>query len=83
MGFDAERLKHKGRLAEKESEAGRLALLIRGLINQIRGTLDPFEDLIDLNTEAAATQAVELAGLHAEYLGVLAEIKAIRRALGD
>jgi len=70
-------------LAEKEVEACRLDLLIRGLISQVRDHLDPFEALADLNTEAAATQAVELAGLHAEYLGVLAEIKAIKRALGD
>jgi hypothetical protein len=83
MGFDTERLKHKGRLAEKEVEAGRLALMIRALISQVRDHLDPFEDLADLNSEAAATQAVELAGMHAEYLGLLAEIKAIKRALGD
>lgn len=83
MAYDPERLKHKGRLAEKEADAARLALLIRGLINQVRAGLDPFEDLVGLDTEAAATQAVELAGRHAEYLGVLAEIKAIKRALGD
>ncbi|HHO49278.1 MAG TPA: hypothetical protein ENN06_12655 [Desulfobacteraceae bacterium] len=83
MGFDTERLKHRGRLAEKTAEAGRLSLLIHGQVRAVRELLDPFEDVECLQAEAAAAQAVELAGRHAEYLGLLAEIKAIKRALGD
>lgn len=82
MGFDSERLRHKGRLAEKEADARRLAMSISGLVDSVRGLLDPFEDLADIKAEHAATQAVELAGKHAEYCGLLQEIKAIKKALG-
>jgi len=83
MGFDTERLKHKGRLAEKEAATYRLGVILRGQITTLRDLLDPFLALDELPAEAAAVQAVELAGVHAEYLGLLAEIKAIKRALGD
>lgn len=82
MGFDSEQLKHRGRLAEKEADARRLAMSIQGDIAAIRNLLDPFEPIADLHAEVAAAQAVELAGKHAEYCGVLAEIKAIKKALG-
>lgn len=82
MGFDSERLRHKGRLAEKEADGRRLAMSISGLVDSVRASLDPFEDLADIKAEHAAAQAVELAGKHAEYCGLLAEIKAIKKALG-
>ncbi|MHB1059807.1 MAG: hypothetical protein ACYC0F_18180 [Rhodanobacter sp.] len=82
MGFDSERLRHKGRLAEKEADARRLAMSISGLVDSVRVLLDPFEDLEDIKAEHAAAQAVELAGKHAEYCGLLEEIKAIKKALG-
>ena len=80
--IDTERLKHRGRLAEKEQEAKRLALGIQGDMAAIRDLLDPFAPVEDLHAEVAAAQAVELAGKHAEYCGLLAEIKAIKKALG-
>ncbi|MDG4475425.1 hypothetical protein [Thiovibrio frasassiensis] len=82
MGLDSERLKHRGRLAEKEADARRLDMSIQGDIAAIRDLLDPFAPIEDLRAEVAASQAVELAGKHAEYCGVLAEIKAIKKALG-
>lgn len=83
MAFDTERLKHRGRLAEKEAEAYRLSMIIRGQLETLRDLLDPFENLANLPAEAAAVQAVELAGRHAEYVGLLAEIRAIKKALGE
>lgn len=80
--IDTERLKHRGRLAEKEQEAKRLALGIQGDMTAIRDLLDPFAPVEDLRAEVAAAQAVELAGKHAEYCGLLEEIKAIKKALG-
>lgn len=82
MGFDGERLRHRGRLAEKEGEARLLAISISGLIESLRLKLDPFDHLRHLKAESVAAQAVELAGKHAEYMGLLAEIAAIRKALG-
>lgn len=83
MGFDSERLKHRGRLAEAEHQARRLALSIEGDLRAVRDILDPFVPIADLRAEMAAAQAVELAGKHAEYLALLADIKAIKTALGD
>ena len=80
--IDTERLKHRGRLAEKEQEAKRLALGIQGDMAAIRDLLDPFAKIEDLHAEVAAAQAVELAGKHAEYCGLLEEIKALNKALG-
>lgn len=77
-----ERLKFKGRLAEKELELERLKLKITGLVKSIRDTLDPFEAIEDLKTDEAAQQAVELAQARILWCEVSAEIKAIKKALG-
>lgn len=82
MGFDTERLALRGRLAEKEAEVRRLAVSIEGDINGIRALLPPFADLTQIKAEQAAVQAVEMAGKHAEYLGLLAEISNMKKALG-
>ncbi len=82
MGLDSERLKHRGRLAEALAAARRLEMSIEGDMLSIRDLLDPFEPIADLRAELAAGQAVGLAGKHAEYLGLLAEIKALKKALG-
>lgn len=77
-----ERLKFQGRLTEKELEAKRLILRIKGLRDSLRNQLDPFEDVVELRGELIAEQAVELAGLQADLRGVSAEIAAIKKALG-
>lgn len=79
----SERLKYKGRLAEKKEKAQQLKLSMEGDLKAVRDLLDPFEPLEDIRADLAAAQAVELAGKHAEYLGLLEEIKAIRKALGE
>ena len=75
-------LKFKGRLAEKEFDLKGLVLRIRGLIGSIRNNLDPFGEIEDIKTDVAAEQAVELAGLKIRYIETLADIQAIKKALG-
>jgi len=82
MGFDSERLTLRGRLAEKEAEARQLAVSIEGDISAVRALLPPFADLAGIKADQAAIQAVEMAGKHADYLGLLAEIANMKRALG-
>jgi hypothetical protein len=77
-----ERLKHLGRLEERKMEARKLELKMRGLVDSIRDILDPFERLDEIKGEQAAAQAVELATVQAQYKEVLAEIAAIKKALG-
>jgi len=77
-----ERLKFQGRLAEKKMEAKKLELRIKGLREALRNLLDPFEEIAALDCEVVAEQAVEMAGLHADYRAALDEIAAIKKALG-
>lgn len=77
-----ERLKFMGRLREKELEAERLKLRIKGLRDAIREALDPFERVVDLALDVVAQQAVEAAELQIQLKEILAEIRAIKRALG-
>lgn len=82
MTFNTERLTLRGRLAEKEAEARRLAISIDGDAAAIRMLLPAFVPVVELKAEQAAVQAVELAGKHAEYLGLVGEIAAMKKALG-
>jgi len=82
MVFDTERLTIRGRLAVKEADARNLALSIEGDVATVRMLLPPFAPIVELQAQQAAVQAVELAGKHAEYLGLLAEIANMKKALG-
>jgi hypothetical protein len=77
-----EHLKFRGRLAEKEFDLKKLELRIRGGVDAVRNLLDPFEAPADLRAAEAAEQAIELASVHAEYVECVAEIRALKRALG-
>ena len=77
-----ERLTLRGRLAVKEAEARRLRMLVESDIAALRALLDPFAPVEELRMEAATEQMIELAGRHAEYVGVVGEMRAMRRALG-
>jgi len=79
----SERLKFKGRLVEKEAEARKLKLRMEGDLRAIRNILDPFELIEAIRPDLAAAQSVELAAKHAEYMGLLKEIQAIKKALGE
>lgn len=82
MSFDTERLTLRGRLAVKEADAKNLELSIQGDVEAVRLLLPPFTPVVELKTQQAAVQAVELAAKHAEYLGLMAEITAMKKALG-
>lgn len=82
MAFDHERLTLRGRLAVKEADARNLELSIQGDVEAVRMLLPPFVPVVELKAEQAAVQAVELAAKHAEYLGLVAEIAAMKKALG-
>lgn len=82
MGFGDERLRVRGRLVEMEKEAARLRLLLEGDVHELRACLPPFVPIQDWRVEQAAARAVELAGRHAEYMGLAAEIANMKQALG-
>ncbi len=82
MSLKTERLAARGKLAELRLEARQLETSIQGDIAAVRLLLPPFEKVEDVKAEQAAAQCVELAAKHAEYLGKLAEIRAITKALG-
>ena len=77
-----ERLTLRGRLAVKEAEARRLRMLCESDIAAVRALLEPFAPIEELRMEAATEQMIELAGRHAEYVGVVGEMRAMKRALG-
>ena len=78
----SERLKHEGRLAEKEREAKRLTLKIKGLVDSMRDALDPFEPALGLDLELVAEQAIEIRSAQIDLVAIDAEIKAILKVLG-
>lgn len=82
MSFDVERLTVRGRLAEKEQEAKRLKMSIYGQVSAVRTLLPPFARIEELQPQQAAVLAVELAAQHADYLGLIEEIAAMKKALG-
>ncbi|PIE57143.1 MAG: hypothetical protein CSA34_00430 [Desulfobulbus propionicus] len=82
MSFETERLVARGRLAELQQKARELKLSIRGDVDAVRMMLPPYAPIRELEAQKAAVQCVELAGKHAEYMGVLAEIMALEKALG-
>ncbi len=81
MAYETERLTIRGRLAVKEADCRNLELSIDGDISAIRSMLPPFAPIAEIKAQQAAVQAVEMAAKHAEYLGLLAEIEAMRKAL--
>lgn len=77
-----ERLKFEGRMAIHDMNRRKLELKIKGLVGSIRDILDPFAPVDDINAEMAAQQAVELAENQIQYKCLIAEISALKKALG-
>ena len=77
-----ERLRHEGLLGEKERQARSLRLKCEGLRDAVRGALDPFEPIEELNIEAAFETMSELLSLYMQLLEKLGDIKNIKKALG-
>jgi hypothetical protein len=83
MGLQSERLQFQGRLGEKKIEAKKKEIKMAGLVDAMRDNLNPFsEEIEDLNTELVVEQALDLAQLKIDYVGIMQEIKAIQKALG-
>lgn len=79
----SEAMKFKGRLAEKELEAKSLRLRMKGDIAALRDLIDPFVPVEKLKADVIAEQALELANKHIKLKEILAEIEAIKEALGS
>ena len=79
----SEFLKFKGRLLEKEDHAKSLRLRMDGEVTALRELLDPFVPVEKLKTDVIAAQALELANKQIQLKETLAEIEAIKEALGQ
>ncbi|PKN28259.1 MAG: hypothetical protein CVU64_14230 [Deltaproteobacteria bacterium HGW-Deltaproteobacteria-21] len=79
----SERHKFLGKLQEKQMEADKLRLLLKGFVRSLRDALDPTEAVEELDRELIVEQATEFGLKQIELLAVLAEIKAIKRELGE
>lgn len=77
-----ELLKYEGRLRRLELDAKSLKIKVDGLVLSMRGLLDQFAPIEDLQGEVIADQALSLANAQGEYVAVLAKIKAVEKALG-
>lgn len=75
-------LKYKGRLAEMELKAKNLRLRIAGDVTALRDLVDPFVPAEKLKADVIAAQALELANKQIELKEALAEIEAIKEAIG-
>lgn len=80
--MERERLQFQGRLAEKELEAKNLKLKAEGLRDTIRLYMDPFAKIEDIDIGVAYQAMNELMQTLVKYKDILAEITAIKKALG-
>lgn len=78
----SERLKFEGRLVVKEAEAKKLKIRVESNRDSLRETLDPFAKVEDLEESRISGLAAILASQIVEYNNILAEIKAVKKALG-
>jgi hypothetical protein len=79
----SERQKFKGKLLEKQQEAERLRLLLKGLVKSMRDALDPTEPVEELDRELIVQEAAEFGMKQIDLLEVLREIRMIKRELGE
>lgn len=79
---EQERLMAKGQLAELKVQAEDLRIEIRGLRDSIRVQLYEFRDVLEIDGQVVAEQAMKLAARLIDYRDVLGQIAAITKALG-
>lgn len=79
----SEAMKFKGRLLEKQEQAKSLKLRMSGDVTALRELLDPFVPVEKLKADVIAEQAIELRNKQIALKETLAEIEAIRDALGE
>lgn len=82
MSVQDEITRYRGRLAEKEEQRRQLKIRIDNRRDQMRDMLDPFVNPEDLAGDRIAALGVELAESLIKYNEILAEIAAIKKALG-
>jgi hypothetical protein len=75
-------LKNRGRLVEAELDARRNEIAVKGLVQSLRGLLDPFEPTADLKDERILDQTLRLCNLVIGLRGRLAHIAELKKALG-
>ncbi len=80
--MNEEILKFKGRLAELELDCKRLEISSKGLINSLRGLLDPHEMLEGLSPEMITDQALRLSDLLTQYREKQEIMRAVKKSLG-
>ncbi len=78
----SERLKFQGRLSERNRQAKLLERRLSGLRDSLRNHLDPFESVDELKGDLVAEEAVQFGSIQLEYIQILNEIKALKKALG-
>lgn len=77
-----EKIKHEGRLGEKEREAEGLRLTLRGLVDSLRDKLDPIDPVEELEAAMIQNMSMQFAQRQAELKGVLEDIRKIKKILG-
>ncbi|MBW1991806.1 MAG: hypothetical protein JRI59_06770 [Deltaproteobacteria bacterium] len=80
--MDPERLEYEGRLTTSELRAKELRLRLEHLREVIRQTYRRFVPVQEIEAEDGAALAMEFASTQIRYKEVLAEIAALKKALG-
>ena len=79
---DQERLIVRGQLSELQKKAEELRIRITGLRKSLRINLNEFLPVEDLDAGVISDQALEMSGLVIDYREALAQIQAMKKALG-
>ena len=78
-----ERLKFQGKLLEKQRDAERIRLSLKGLVGSLRDALDPTEAVEELDRDLIIQQAAEFGMKQIDLLGALEEIRVLKKELGE
>ena len=78
-----ERLQIKGRLIERKQKREEFKISIRGLIRDLRRTLDPYNEIEDLDIDYCVRAVLSLQTAQASYKAVQREIRQLENDLGE
>ena len=82
MIMENERIQSEGRLAITQNETRQLEIRAKGLVRSLRGQLDPFCAVEDLNGDQVADLALQLRNILISHREKSELVAAIRKALG-